>query len=104
MAITNPQAVVFSNEKIRPIADRYAQLYWLSKIVLREWTSNSLASIIPNSAEVIADGSDADGRGQITGAMVNGLIANLTLLVNDLEAASSAKLNGLSQIAVHETP
>lgn len=104
MAITNPQAVNFCNEKVRPVADRYAQLYWYSKIFLTEWAANNFDAIIPNTSEAIADNADLDGRGVITGAMVRGLKANLQLLVNDLEATSGAKLNGLTQIAVHEQP
>ena len=102
--VTNPIAVVFCNEKVRPIADRYAQLYWLAKIFITEWNANSLGSIIPNTSDTIDDKGDLDGRGVITGAMVNGLKNNLQAVITDLEASSSLKLNGLSQIAVHEQP
>lgn len=102
--ITNPQAVTFCNEKVRPIADRYAQLYWLAKIFTQEWTAGNLGAIIPNNADVIIDGSASDGRGAITGAMVNGLKTNLDLLITDLQASSNLKLNGLTQVAVHEQP
>jgi hypothetical protein len=105
MAITNPQAVTFCNEKIRPVADRYAQLYWFAKMVLTEWNSTGMSAIIPNQGgETVVDGSETDGRTPISGAHVNGMITNLQLLVNDLEANSNAKLNGLSQIAVNEQP
>lgn len=104
MAITNPQAVKFCNEKIRPSADRYAQLYWVAKIILTEWNAAGMATLIPNTADVVEDGSPNDGRTPITGAMVNGFKNNLQLLVNDLEANSAVKLNGLSQIAVREEP
>lgn len=104
MAVTDPQVVVFCNEKLRPIADRYAQLYWLSKIVQAEYNANNLAAKIPNDSTTIADNGDADGRGVITGAMVRGLVANLALLTGDLEANANVKLIGLTQIAVHEQP
>jgi hypothetical protein len=102
--ITNPVAVTFCNEKVRPIADRYAQLYWLSKIFITEWNANNLGAIIPNTADTIDDKGDLDGRGLITGAMVNGLKTNLQAVITDLEASSNLKLNGLSVIAVHEQP
>lgn len=104
MAIDDPQAVKFCNEKIRPAADRYAQLYWTAKILLVEWNAAGLGTLIPNTADVVVDGSVSDGRSPITGAMVNGFKSNLQLLVNDLEANAGIKLNGLTQIAVHETP
>jgi hypothetical protein len=102
--ITEKRAVVFCNEKIRPIADRYAQIYWLAKIVLTEWNAANLSAIIPSTADVVDDGAAIDGRNRITGAMVNGMISNLQLLVNDLEANTQVKLRGLTQVAVHEVP
>lgn len=105
MAITNPQVVAFSNEKVRVAADRYAQLYWFAKIFVQEWDANNFDAAIPNSgAEIVVDGSATDGRTPITGAHLHGLKANLDLLVADLEAGGGTKLNGLSQIAVNETP
>jgi len=104
MAITNPQAVVFCNEKVRPTADKYMQLYWLAKFFTQEWAATGMAALIPNTADIVVDGSETDGRTPITGQMVNGLKNNLDLLITDLEANSKAKLNGLSQIAVNENP
>lgn len=102
--ITNPEAVKFCNEKIRPVADRYAQLYWFAKIVLAEWNAGDLSTNVPNTSDVVVDGSATDGRTPITGAQVNGIIANLQLLVNDLEANNELKLNALAQIAVNDVP
>lgn len=102
--IDNPEAVRFANEKVRPVADRYAQLYWAAKILLTEWDASNIGALIPNTSEVIDDGSAEDGRTPITGAMVNGLKANLALLVGDLENNGGAKLAGLSIIAVNERP
>jgi hypothetical protein len=104
MAIDDPQAVKFCNEKIRPAADRYAQLYWTAKILIAEWNAAGLGTLIPNTADVVVDGSATDGRSPITGVMVNAFKNNLQLLVTDLEASAGVKLNGLTQIAVHEEP
>ena len=41
MAITNPQAVKFSNEKIRLVADKLAQAYNFAKDTLNEWYANN---------------------------------------------------------------
>lgn len=102
--ITNPQAIKFCNEKVRPASDRYAQLYWYAKALIQSWNADGLSSAIPNNADTVNDGGDVDGRGVITGAMVNGLITNLTALVADLEASSNLKLNGLTKLAVNELP
>lgn len=103
--ITDPLVVRFSNEKVRPAADRYAQLYWFAKIFVAEWVANNFDTVIPNSAvETVIDGSDADGRSPIHGAHLHGLKNNLVALVADLEAGGGAKLNGLTQVAVNESP
>lgn len=105
MAInTNPLVITFCNEKVRPIADRYAQLYWLAKIFITEWNASGLGALIPNNSDTIDDKGDLDGRGVITGALVNGIKTNLDAVIADLEASSNLKLNGLTKVAVHEQP
>lgn len=99
--ITNPQAVRFSNEEIRPLADAYATLYFAAKRVEAEWTAQNIGALIPNTADVIIDGSATDGRAEITGAKVNGLINAVAALVADLEANTNLKRDVLLQIAVN---
>ena len=99
--ITNPQAVAFANGEVRVIADKYAQLYYALDAFLNEWNAQGIGTLIPNTADVIVDGSATDGRAQITGTKVNGLVTNLTALRTDLEANANQKLNVLLQVAVN---
>lgn len=99
--ITNPQAVKFANEHARTICDKYAQLYYAAKTVLDVWGAQGIGALVPNTTDVIVDGSAQDGRATITGANVNGLITQLGLFVADLDANTKAKLNVLLKIAVH---
>lgn len=99
--ITNPTAVKFCNETIRPLADRYAQLYYAAKRGGDVWTAQGLAALIPNTTDPVIDGSATDGRATITGAMVNGFVANCVTLITDLEQSNKLKLNALLKIAVH---
>lgn len=101
--ITNAEAVKFCNEEIRPLADQYAQLYWACKTVAEAWAARGMGTLIPNTADVIVDGSATDGRAQITGAKVNTFATSVTALIGDLEASANAKLNILHQIAVNPT-
>jgi hypothetical protein len=101
--ITHPQAIRFANEEVRAIADKYAQLYYALDAFLNEWNSQGIGALIPNTADILEDGSAVDGRAVITGAKVNGLVNNLTTLRADLEASSNQKLNVLLQIAVNPT-
>jgi hypothetical protein len=86
MAITNPTAIRFSNEKIRVAADLLAQLDNFAASVLNEWNANGGTSLIPNDSQVIRDGASpsddngtgGDGRFVITGAKANNIINRLT--------------------------
>ena len=100
--ITNPQAIKFSNEQIRPAADRYMQLYWSAKQLVADWTSKGMAQLFPNDSSVVMDGSDVDGRTPITGADVNIMVSHLNALIADLEASNNLKRNQIQKIAVNE--
>ena len=100
-AITDPQAVKFCNEQIRAMADVYAQMYYRAKILKNIYDSQGISALIPNTADIVVDGSAQDGRAPITGAKVTGFTNALTNLITDLEANSNAKLNVLLQIAVN---
>lgn len=88
MAITNPVAIKFANEKIRKAADCLAQLDTFAGQVLAEWTALGGAALIPNTTDVVQDtaspnGTDTtggDGRPGITGIKVNNIINRLTEL------------------------
>jgi hypothetical protein len=97
--ITNPEAVRFSNEIVRTNADKAARYYYAAKAMLNEWAATDMGTKIPNTSDLIVDGSATDGRGPITGANANGLKTHLETMVADLEANNNAKLNILLQIA-----
>lgn len=102
--ITDPTAVAFCNEKIRPAADRLAQAYFDAKAVIAEWNARGGTDFIANdlAAEVI-DGAQDDGRPVIDGADVNNIINRLSEFVADMEANGGAKLNTVLAVAVNLT-
>lgn len=104
MAISDPEAIRWSNEKVRPSADRAAQLYYFSKAVIQDWYGNGMSSLIPPTDDVIEDGSATDGRHPITGNDVNNLITLLNGYVMDLEANGNAQLNVVLGAAVNPLP
>jgi hypothetical protein len=112
MAITNPEAIRFCNEKIRVAADRLSQAYYFAKALKSEWDANSMGSLLPVSSDVVRDsasptddsGTGGDGRHVITSNDANGVLARCTDLIADLEASSSAKLNTLLAVAVNVNP
>lgn len=101
MAVTNVQAITFSNSQIRLIADRFMQLYWFAKAASSDWTAKDLASIIPNDSTVMTDGAATDGRTIITSGDVNIIVAHLNTFIADLEASANLKRNQIDKVAVN---
>lgn len=109
MAITNIEAIKFSNEKIRVMADLMAQLYSFGKTVNAEWEARELGNIIPDDANEIlhdsaygTDGTDGDGRPVVTGADLNGIMSgSINYFVALLEAEDNDKRNTILSVAVN---
>jgi len=106
--ITSPQAIKFSNEKIRVAADLIAQLDNFAASVLAEWTAAGGTSLIPNTSDVIADGAASDGRPIVTGAKANNIINRLSELRSTNAAAglamgASGVRDTVLQVAVNTT-
>ena len=101
--ITDPAAIAFSNNQIRPSADRYMSTYWWAKQLVADWTSKGLSSLFPNDSSVVVDGAATDGRTVITGADVNIIVSHVSALITDLEASSNLKRNQIQKVAVNET-
>lgn len=99
--ITNPEAVKFCNEWVRPKADQFAQNYYAAKRIVNEWNAKSLSSIIPNNTSTIIDGAAQDGRHVISGADATAIITRAQEVIADYEATSNAKLNTVQKVAVH---
>lgn len=107
MPITDPNAIQFINQRIRPLADLRAKYYNLSKIAAAEFTAKNLSATITNDSSVVNDGSQGttgDGRTSITGADVNVLLALAGADVTANEASANLKLNQTLKVAVNTTP
>ena len=74
MANTNPQAVRIVNDIIRPNCDRYAGLTAALTLTLEHGSVQDWMSLFPDDDEVIADGSDLDGRKPLTNRQVRLII------------------------------
>ena len=102
--IINPEAVKFCNEKARTLADKATAYYYAALALVNEWDATDMATKIPNTSDVIVDGSATDGRSPITGANVNGLKSHVDAMIADLEATDNLKLNILLAIEVKGSP
>lgn len=101
MANTNPQAIKVSNEKMRPLSDRFGQLYNYCKALQAEGTAENWPALFPNDANVIDDKADVDGRTIVTNADISQLIGIVTSFINYMEATSNANRNLVLKIATN---
>lgn len=99
--ITDPTAIRFANERIRPMADQLLRAYYQSKLLINDWNAQGMAQRIPNREDLIMDGHDRDGRSPITGAQATNIIVRAMEYVESMEADNNAKLNTLSAVAVN---
>lgn len=99
MAINNPEAIRFSNEKVRVAANRLAQAYNFSRAALDEWYARNMGAQFPVGGGIVEDGATSDGRPVIDGNDVTLLVSRLSELTTDYEADSNAKLNTILKIA-----
>jgi len=97
---SNPQAVRFCNEKVRPLANDLAQLYYRSKRFLDQWNGQGMSALINNDAgETMDDNATEDGRPIASGNSCHNMYNRAAGIVVDFEASGSAKLNTILAIA-----
>jgi hypothetical protein len=101
MANTSPQAVRIANEKIRPAADRFGQLYNYLKALQAEAAAESWLTLFPNDSQLVVDGSAEDGRAPITNLDVRSFITLADAYITFMEQASNLNRDLVLKIAVN---
>jgi hypothetical protein len=103
--IESPEAIRFSNEQIRPMADRLAKCYYAAKQLVNNWNDQNLASVLPpGDATVVDDGSATDGRHPISADNAYGIVLQANALVTSMEASNGANLAAVLLAAVNVNP
>lgn len=99
--IVNPQVAKFTNERVRPTADRLYGLYYELKSAHYEYFNQGIGGLINTggAGNLITDGSQTDGRARIAGGQVYTWVAILEAVIAALEA--SGNLDALSGIQVN---
>lgn len=92
MPVTNPLAIKFSNEDVRPHAENAVRLYYAAKSILDFWNTNGGSTVFPAGAGRVEDGAAADGRTPITSDDVLAFITSLNTFVTNMEASNKALL------------
>ena len=70
--ITNPDAIKFCNESLRPIAELARDFIIKATPIIQEW--QQINSEFPNDATEVDDGREAEGISRLTGADVHALM------------------------------
>ena len=98
--ITDPQVIAFSNGECRPFADRLVSTYWAAKELLSNYNAGNIGSLIDTggAGNLIADGSEADGRTRIVGGDLYNLITAATAFVVFVEGGVVATADRLTVI------
>lgn len=104
MAVTDPQIVKFANERVRIFADLIEQTYETAKRLQAEYTALNGDALIPNTSDLVEDGSAADGRKRVTAAMLRGANALAGVLVAYLDGGTPSRISQVRQISVNGQP
>ena len=88
--ITNPQVVKFCNERLRHFADYEIGKYREAKTLVAYAMAGDILAVTPNTADLVLDGSEVDGRGRISGAALHACIADALAYITAMDAASGA--------------
>lgn len=101
MPNTNPQAIAFSNGRIRPEADNLAQAYYKAKAIVADWNAQNVAAVIVpgDNVNIISDGSATDGRKPITNDNAYAIILQAQALITAFEASGGAPLTAILLVA-----
>lgn len=90
MAITNPQAITFTNEQIRPMAEKLRNMKAEIDAIMVQWFGG-VNAIIPNdNAEALEDGREAEGVSRLDGDDIVGLITVIQATQTTLNNAGYA--------------
>lgn len=86
MAITNAEAIRFSDEQVRPTAEKMRNLYYELEAMNVDWF-NGISAVTPNDAlETLDDGRTAEGISTLTGADINALMTQVGNYIALVEA------------------
>tara|TARA_R100000005_G_scaffold90947_1_gene62811 strand:+ start:586 stop:909 length:324 start_codon:yes stop_codon:yes gene_type:complete len=88
MAITDPEAIKFVNEYIRPMCENIRYMKARGDDFAIKWAQ--LSSSFPNDTSVVEDGRDAEGVSRLTGADINAVATVFNTLLGDIDSTAEA--------------
>jgi hypothetical protein len=101
MPINQPQIKKFANDKARRLADLLGGAYLSCRSVVTIWDTRNLIAMVPDTDDVIVDGSAEDGRPPMTGKQLRDLIATARSFCSRMEFNSNEELTRFMAVAVN---
>lgn len=95
----NPEVTKFCNEGVRVVADKLAAAYYAAKTLVASYDATGMAAKLGDDktfSDLIADGSEADGRPRVSAGGVKLTVENIRGLITQLETADSG--TGLTMV------
>lgn len=93
--ITNPQAVHFANEKVRVFVEVLLSAAQTAEVFDEMYAALAGDTLFPNTADLIADGSEVDGRPRIQAQQVRAIRTIAQDLATWLATNSPTRLSRL---------
>lgn len=88
MAITDPEAIKFVNEYIRPMCENVRYMGARGTDFANKWTQ--ISALFPDDAlETVEDGRENQGVSRLTGADINAVAGVFTLLLSQISGATA---------------
>lgn len=97
--ITDPEAIRFTNEVIRPAADKLSGFYYFAEMVVDQFNAKPDMFDRIIKGDDLKDGADVDGRPPLTGDQLKTIFTILTDFAADFR--DSGKLNTINSAAVN---
>jgi hypothetical protein len=108
MAIDNPQAAKFCNERLRVAANRIISGIRSLRQMSAEYAANGIGPLVGGSQELldslVVDGSATDGRTPLTGYDVTLAISSANALLTWADGDGAAHLTALTKPTTNSQP
>lgn len=93
--ITNPEAIRFVNEQVRPLCERLRALKAEFDALAPRWYGGLNVTISNSANDPIVDNRDAEGVSRLTGADVHNAVAQLLAVAPNAEIIAKPCVNPL---------
>ena len=86
MTITNAEAIRFTNEQVRPMAEQLRDLQAVAEDMAGHW-NGGINILFPNDSSAVDDGRDAEGASRLAGTDINNFITQVNTLLTQFAGA-----------------